>query len=80
MRGAHPAIAAFGVNQIGAGDEGRFFIVLGAGFKCGGGLRLERQNGLVDLLAPLAGACQKNGNTIAQSVGGDDLALSLRRS
>ena len=67
--------AALGVDQIGAGDQIGLFGLLGAGFKSGGSLWLQRQGGVVDLLAPVTGAGEEHGDPVAQAVGRDELAL-----
>ena len=75
VSGAHTAIEALGIKEIDTGYEGRFFIGLAAGFQCCRGLGLQRQDGFIDFLAPPPGMGEEYGYAIAQTIGGDDLAL-----
>ena len=68
-------VRAFGLEQIGAGDQSWLSPPPCRALRAPRpSLRLERQHGIVDPLAPFAGAGEEHDLAVAQAVGGQHLA------
>src|SRR5437868_12994709 len=78
MAGEDVAVAALGVEQIGAGHQIDALIALAAHFQRRLGLRFGGEHCAVDILAPFAGMGEEDDFAVAQTVGGEDLALFSR--